>query len=187
MEHVTIGDVNELLFNKVIVFGNTPETRKHLLNGENDFSPNQKAKVIGVSIENNSNDPKELVYQLIVDFSEFEEFNNSIAEANYWDKDHQPTLKWCETDFYPKNKRTSFFIDAYKNLWPFTVQTVEEKNYVAIECVDVFGNVSHNAIVTLPELVQHFSGRSVVIKNLVADSEAKKLSLIERGLAHLES
>jgi hypothetical protein len=67
---------------------------------EIDFDRGMKARVVGFAITN----PEE-VFKLDLDFSEFEESNKLLMQSNYFDKNHNPTLKWCETKFYPKNCR----------------------------------------------------------------------------------
>jgi hypothetical protein len=65
---------------------------------EIDFDRGMKARVVGYAIT----DPEE-VFKLDLDFSEFEDSNKLLMQSNYYDKMGKPTLKWCETKFYPKN------------------------------------------------------------------------------------
>ena len=68
------------------------------------FDRGMKARVIGFSIT----DPGE-VFKLDLDFSEFEEANKLLMQSNYYDSNSLPTLKWCETKFYPKNCKIHIF------------------------------------------------------------------------------
>lgn len=65
---------------------------------EIDFDRGMKARIVGYAIT----DPNE-VFKLDLDFSEFEEANKLLMQSNYYDKNSNPTLKWCETKFYPKD------------------------------------------------------------------------------------
>lgn len=65
---------------------------------EIDFDRGMKARVVGYAIT----DPEE-VFKLDLDFSEFEDSNKLLMQSNYYDKMGKPTLKWCETGYYPKN------------------------------------------------------------------------------------
>lgn len=42
---------------------------------------------------------------------EFEEYNKTKAQPNFFDKDGRPTLKWHETTFYPKDGREDVYIE----------------------------------------------------------------------------
>ena len=71
-----------------------------------DFSPNQRARVITVSLHD-----KGEVLRIDVSFAEFEEANKKIAKHNYYDENSMPTLAWHETKGYPVNKITEFYAD----------------------------------------------------------------------------
>lgn len=87
----TDNDVSALV-GKVIQFNDQVEK------SEIDFDRGMKARVVGYAIT----DPGE-VFKLDLDFSEFEESNKLLMQSNYYDKNSKPTLKWCETAYYPKN------------------------------------------------------------------------------------
>lgn len=89
----TDSDVSSLV-GKVIIFNLNVEKC------EIDFDSGMKALVTGFAIT----DPGE-VFKLDLDFSEFEESNKLLMQSNYYDKDGRPTLKWCETKFYPKDAK----------------------------------------------------------------------------------
>jgi hypothetical protein len=72
-----------------------------------DFSPNQRARVLGVRVEHDCT-----VLCLTLDFKDFEEANKKIAEHNYYDENEKPTLAWHETKFYPKNGITEIYADV---------------------------------------------------------------------------
>jgi hypothetical protein len=77
------------LIGKVIEFNDEVEYT------EIDFDSKMRAKVISAEMTD------EDVFKLELDFSEYEEYNKEHMKSNYWDKNHQPTLKWCETRYYP--------------------------------------------------------------------------------------
>lgn len=58
--------------------------------------------------------------KVVFDFSEFEEHNIPFMKANYWDENNQPTLRWIDTNYYPKDKRVCFYIDTDQEI-PFEV------------------------------------------------------------------
>jgi hypothetical protein len=89
------------LVGKVIKFNENVEE------SEIDFDEGMKAKVIGSRVVEKD------VFQLTLDFSEFEEENKKLMKANYWDKNRNATLRWCETRYYPKDCITT----AYFGFW----------------------------------------------------------------------
>lgn len=81
----------DALKGKVICFN------KEVEKTEVDFDSGMKARVIGVR------DVDDDVFVLDLDFSEFEESNKKLMANNYYDSNGHPTLKWCETSYYPKD------------------------------------------------------------------------------------
>lgn len=86
------------LIGKVIVFN------KDIEDSEIDYEPKMKARVI--SYEDRGDH-----FGLLTDFSEFEDHNKSLMTANYFDENHSPRLRWCETKFYPKDKKKKDYFD----------------------------------------------------------------------------
>ncbi|MFB5759022.1 hypothetical protein [Paenibacillus medicaginis] len=50
-------------------------------------------------------------FELKFDFSEFEQHNKRFEKINWYDKQGNPSLRWSETSFYPKNRIETFYID----------------------------------------------------------------------------
>lgn len=98
------------LIGKVILFN------KDIDLSEGDYEAGMKARVLNVEDHHDH-------FALLTDFSEFEEHNKRLMTANYYDENHQPRLKFCETRRYPKDGRTKDYYDYNKP--GFTV--VEEK------------------------------------------------------------
>jgi len=72
---------------------------------ELDYDRGMKARVVRWE------DKCDGCFRLVTDFSEFKEHNEKLMQANYYDKDGQATLKWCETTLYPKDCRTGDWMD----------------------------------------------------------------------------
>jgi len=88
---------------------------------EVDFDVGMKARIIGVQpAENNC-------FRVLFDFKEFEEANKLLAQPGYWDKDGKPTLRWHETNHYPKDCKYDWYIGA----------DALEKNEVCFDLADV--------------------------------------------------
>lgn len=80
------------LVGKVIVFNDKVEF------SEIDFDRYMAARVVGFRTEPD-------YFQLTLNFAEFEEVNKKFMKSNYYDKDSNPTLKWCDTRYYPADKQ----------------------------------------------------------------------------------
>lgn len=78
------------LVGKVITFNQEVEKT------EIDFDAGMKARVIGFDIDKD-------YFKLKVSFKEFEDVNKQFMHCNYYDREGKPTLKWCETRYYPEN------------------------------------------------------------------------------------
>lgn len=62
-----------------------------------------KARIISLSSDNEEND--DVVYEFVLDFSEFYDFNKQFAVPNYYDSNREPTLTAEEAGYMPSNKR----------------------------------------------------------------------------------
>lgn len=95
--------------NKTVEFENPTLIDEYEIN----FDAGMRARVIKV-------DFKDDVWELLFDFSEFEECNKKFAQADFYDYNGQPVLKWHETPYYPKNKKENCFFCENMSL-PFKV------------------------------------------------------------------
>jgi hypothetical protein len=61
-------------------------------------------------------------------FAKFEEYNKAFMKPNYYDNNGNPTLKWCETGFYPKDKCDDIYVgyDDDESTFPFEL-VIENK------------------------------------------------------------
>ena len=71
---------------------------------ETGFEPGMMGVICQVDLED------EDVVLLTVDFSKFEAHNKGFMTPNYYDDAHSPKLKWCETKYYPENKREDIYL-----------------------------------------------------------------------------
>jgi len=100
----------QALVNRVLVFN------KKVENTETDFDVGMKALVTGVYL-------KDDILHINLDFSKFEEYNKTLMQSTYWDKEGKPTLKWCETPYYPKDCKTTEYCALYDDeQCPFDVE-----------------------------------------------------------------
>ena len=93
---------------KVVVF--TPKIEE----GEYDFEPKMKARILGIRIREQGTEEEH--FEVLFDISEFESHNDQHMVANYWDDNHQPTLTWKQSKFYPKDGKVR---EYYSNPMPF--------------------------------------------------------------------
>lgn len=107
---------------------------------EMDFVEGQKATILNVDpqIEND-------IVKILIDFSKYEEENNRIAPADYFDSEHKPTLKWCETKYYPKDKRATIYVDPNIEKYPLPFDILEEHYPTVEECLEQL-MISWNAL-----------------------------------------
>jgi len=71
---------------------------------ETGFEPGMLAAVCQVDLKD------EDTMLVTLDFSKFEAHNKELMSPNYYNDEHLPRLKWCETKFYPENKRDDLFL-----------------------------------------------------------------------------
>lgn len=92
---------------------------------EIDFDKGMQAKII--SVKKCKHD--ETIFEILVDFSEFEEINKQFGQANYYDEEQKPRLFWWETNSYPKDKREKIYLDTRTEKYPFPFEIVEELSF----------------------------------------------------------
>lgn len=112
---LTIHDLADMI-GKVIIFNN--EITELDIYAEEHM----KARVVKKrwNIHNNDmSDLREVVHEIFVDFSEFENHNHKYQNANYYDDEGKPCLTAVEAGQY--NPRDSIFISGAKELLPFNV------------------------------------------------------------------
>jgi hypothetical protein len=68
-----------------------------------NFDPDMKARLVSMYKD-------EECYCCVFDFTDFEEYNKSI-EQPVWNGKHGEMLKWSESAYYPKDKRTKVYVD----------------------------------------------------------------------------
>ena len=76
-----------------------------------NFPKNITPHVIGpVELAYNKN--QEVIgYKIFLNWAKFTEHNNKIDKGRFYDRDGNPTLKYSESPYYPKNHITDFYID----------------------------------------------------------------------------
>lgn len=91
---------------------------------ESDYEPNagMRCKVISY------NDCKDGTALLTCNFNEFRKYNKSFAEANFYDKNDKPTLKWFDTVYYPVDGIYSYYVDT-TDKYELLFNIVEMSNY----------------------------------------------------------
>ena len=85
---------------------------------ENDYDGVDEgfiAKITSVRKEYNSN-----VYRIEFDMSDYLENNYEKAKPNYYDKDGKATLKWQDTNYYPKDNIDTLYLLETEEL-PFVI------------------------------------------------------------------
>lgn len=66
------------------------------------FDPEMKARLVSMYVD-------EDCYCCVFDFAEFEEYNKSI-ETPVWNGKNGELLKWSESFYYPKDKRSKVYV-----------------------------------------------------------------------------
>jgi hypothetical protein len=93
---------------KVVVFNSKIEE------GEYDFETNMKARILAIRIREEGTEEEH--FEILFDISEFEAHNDQHMVPNYWDDNHQPTLTWKQSKFYPKDGKHR---EYFSNPMPF--------------------------------------------------------------------
>lgn len=62
--------------------------------------------------------------KVVVDFAQFEEHNKLLMTPNFYDSAGNPTLRWCDANSYPKDRRETLFVDPS---FPAIFELVEPK------------------------------------------------------------
>ena len=76
-----------------------------------------RARIVNVIEDvHHDNDHENQVHKIVVDYTEFDEFNKQFESSNYWDKNGQACLTAREAGFY-KEVETLYF--GSPELWPF--------------------------------------------------------------------
>lgn len=101
-----------LLLGKTIVFNKNVEAT------EIDFDIGMKAVVTGTFEKND-------LLHINLDFSKFEEYNRTLMQSTYYDGSNNPTVKWCDTTYYPKDFKTTEYCEFNNDeMCPFDVEEV---------------------------------------------------------------
>lgn len=97
----------------------------HVEELETYFDRGMKARVVSISEDDCF--PEEeggIMYKVVFDFSEFDEFNSGLEQANYYDSLGNPVLTATQAGWKPKDGRESIYLMEYGD---------EENNYFDID------------------------------------------------------
>lgn len=95
----------------------TVQFNSNITKGEEyDFEPKMKAKILSIRVHQQGTDDEH--FEILFDLTDYEVHNDQYMVASYWDKNHQPTLTWKESCFYPKDKK---YRSYFSNPMPFEV------------------------------------------------------------------
>lgn len=78
--------------------------KKAILDQENYIEPKMRGRIISSLIKHDD------CIEMIVDFTEFDEFNKQFESANYYDKDQNPTLTARQANFYNMTNEKMYFM-----------------------------------------------------------------------------
>jgi hypothetical protein len=85
-----------------------------------------RAKVVSAILSEDSKDPYNRVFKVVINFEQFDEFNRQFESANYFDKSQRPTLTAREAGFY-KQVDTLYLSDEVYGPWSDIFTVVGEK------------------------------------------------------------
>jgi hypothetical protein len=68
--------------------------------------------------------------RLVFDLNDFEVHNRSVAKATWFDADHNPTLTWFESNFYPEDGLDTLWVDLISDV-PFEIVNEKVQRYLA--------------------------------------------------------
>ena len=105
------------------LIGKTIKFKKNIEKTESNFDENMMGKIINISYNHAHYD----LVKIWVSFYNFEEYNKKHMKCNYYDENGNPTKKWCDTTFYPIDKKTIEYFDSNDNLFDYFEIIEEEK------------------------------------------------------------
>lgn len=141
--NVEVADKKSQLMGRVIVFQKGAEDL------EAYPEEGMKARVKGLRMTHDGD-----VVELVVDYTEFEDYNERFESANYYDDNGNPTLTARESGFY--EQRETLYIDGWSLNWD-KMFLVDENDEVTITLTQ------HE----LTQLRDYLNGRPVVDKAAV--------------------
>lgn len=86
------------------------------INEFDTYDVGMMCRVEGITDKDDLSDDNCIVFRVNTDFSEFEDFNKSVAKPTWFDDNNNPTLKWHETKAYPKNKKDWIYMQIAKDV-----------------------------------------------------------------------
>ena len=67
---------------------------------EDYCEPKMRARLVALAVDDMLDEPHNWVWRLVVDYSEFDEYNKTLESANYYDKNNVPRLTAREARLY---------------------------------------------------------------------------------------
>lgn len=82
--------------------------KEAILDQEGYAEPQMRGRIVSSQIKHDD------VIEMVVDFTEFDQYNMQFESANHFDKDHNPTLTARQAGFYNMtNEKIFFMVDAF--------------------------------------------------------------------------
>lgn len=76
------------------------------------FDKGMRGRITDITLEGSYDDGD--CYKILVDFSEWEEYNKRRSIPTFYDNAGNSNLKWHETSYYPNNKMDKIFLMGYE-------------------------------------------------------------------------
>jgi hypothetical protein len=96
--------------------GSTVQFNKKVEDYEPNFDEGMKAKIIDIIPDSAIN-----LIQIVFDFTPFDQHNEPLMQANFYDTDRKPTLKWNQMPSYTERNKESIFVATNLRNLPFEV------------------------------------------------------------------
>ena len=78
--------------------------KESILDLESYVEPKMRGRIVSSQIKHDD------CVEIVVDFTEFDEFNEQFETANYFDKDHNPSMTARQAGFYNMTNEKLFFM-----------------------------------------------------------------------------
>jgi hypothetical protein len=78
--------------------------------------PGMRAQIVSVNADTSFSDPKEHIYTIVFDYTEFDDYNKNFESANYYDPRGVACLTARQADLY-RLRETIYF--GCPDHWPF--------------------------------------------------------------------
>ena len=141
------------------LIGKTIKFKKQIEEIESNFDENMMGEIVDVSYDYDYD-----LIEIWISFSGFEEYNKTYMKSNYYDENGNPTLKWCDTRFYPIDRKSLKYFDINDNLFDY-FEIIEKENITDEWVVEKFSEYNLNKSLDYYDIINFLKDNKEQIMN----------------------